>query len=252
MNEETLMKKHHPIPNIVRCLVYLPLISSAFAEEKWVLIDKKGRAIEASLVSHPGAESGKITIRKDGKEFTVDVSVFHEEEQKRLREWIDKTPPEVPYELKLSAIKSKTNDRDYAYKLEIKNDGKTPLSNFKIRYRVYMENSVGKTVHREHEIPVEGPLKEGKTAKLTTKPYNPDQLVIKDKNSTIVSSATSSGIRKKGRSDLLGILVRVYDSHDRLIEDWKTTGTNFNAQWPDANAKKKDDKKSQDPDVVIE
>ena len=246
------MKKLHLLSKTVRCVACLALTSSAFAEERRVLVDKKGRAIEATLVSHPGADSGKITIRKEGKEFTVDVSTFREEEQKHLREWIAKTPPKVTYQLDLAATKTKTKEKEYAYKLAVKNDGKAPLSNFKIRYRVYMENSAGKTVFREHEIPVEGPLKEGKTAKLTTKSYNPDSLVIKDKNSTVVTSTSSSGVKKKGRSGLIGVLVRLYDNHGQLVEDWRSSGTNFKAQWPDPKSKKKSGKKPKQPEVIIE
>ncbi len=246
------MKNYHLTPTILRFLAFLILTSSAFAEERRVLVDKKGRVIEATLVSHPGADSGKITISKDGKEFTVDVSTFREEEQKRLRQWIAETPPSVRYELDLSATKTKTDKHEYAYRIAVRNNGKTPLSNFKILYRVYMENSAGKTVHREHEIQVEGPLKEGKTAKLTTNPYNPDQLIIKEKNSTVVTSASSSGVKKKGRSGLLGVLVRIYDDHGRLWKDWRTTGTNFNAQWPDPAPKNQPGQKPGKPEVVIE
>jgi len=249
---KTLIKKHHLIPNAIRCLTFLAFTSTAFPEERRALVDKKGRVIDATLVSHPGAESGKITIRKDGREFTLDLSTFRNEEQKHLRNWIAKTPPKVTYELDLSATKTKTKKGGYAYKLEIKNAGKASLSKFKILHRVYMENSVGKTVYREHELLVDGPLREGKTAKLTTKPFNPDSLVIQGKNSTIVSSATSSGTKKKGRSGLQGVLVRVYDSYGQKVIDWRSPGTKFKAQWPDAGAGKNESKKESKPEVTIE
>lgn len=241
------MKKPHRLSLFVACSLLLTAVSG-MAEEQRYLVDKNGKTIDARLISHPGAESGKLLIETKGKEFLVDLSIFRKEDQKDLREWIKNTPPTVNYELEVSAIKTKIGKDAYGYNLNIENSGNEALSNFKIKYRVYMKNRKGKPIFKEHQETVEGPLVKGKTASLNTKSFDPNEITLKNKNITSILSSFSSNDKKKTRSGVVGVLVRVFDHNGKVVKDWRSPGLSLDLDWDPPKSKVKKKKK---PAVTI-
>lgn len=241
------MKISHRSPLLV-ALSFLLVAVPGMAGEQRYLVDRNGKTIDAKLISHPGAESGTLVIETKGKEFLVELSVFREEDQKYLREWIKRTPASLSYDLAVSATKTKLGKDDYGYNLNVKNTGKEALKNFKIKYRVYMKNRKGEPVFKEHEESVEGPLEKGKTASLKTKSFDPNAIIMKNKNVTSVVATSTSSDNKKTRSGVLGVLVRVFDHNERVVEDWRSPGLKSDLGWGSPKSEMNKEKK---PAVII-
>ena len=237
------MKKSHRLSLLV-VLSLLLAAASGIAGEQRYLVDKNGKTIDARLISHPGADSGKLVIETKGKEFLVELSIFREEDQKYLREWIKRTPASVNYDLEVSATKTKLGKDDYGYNLNVKNTGKEALSNFKIKYRVFMKNRKGEPVFKDHEESVEGPLNKGKTASLKTKSFDPNTIAVRKKNVTSIVTTSSSNDKKKTRSGVLGVLVRVIDHNGRVVEDWRSPTLRFDLGWGNQKSEGKKEEKS--------
>lgn len=244
------------------CCIYLAILTSITAGPTRFFVDRQGRIIEAELISHAGVGSGKLTIRKGSKEFDVKLSIFGEKDQAFIREWMKKTPAKkkapakIHYSFEISEKKKKITKDYYVYDLAIENLADNPVTNFKITYLVFCKNSMGKIVSKGDSIEVTNPVKKGQTAKLSTKLFDPDALVLEDE--TIIESISPSdwwpeSERKRGgRASLVGVLVRIHDADGNLVADWRSGGSQFKGNWPRPKTANSKPEKPQKPKVTIE
>lgn len=126
-------------------------VASLAQAESRAFTNDNGTIIQAELVSHTG---GKVTLKRtDGKEFTVNPSIFSADDEAYIKKWMAKNPAIHNYNLRVDAEKKKVegNSRNYGYKrvkndlwsflVTITNNSQDPVSNLSIKYRVFYTNS---------------------------------------------------------------------------------------------------------------
>jgi hypothetical protein len=207
------------------------LASIAQAESR-AFTNDNGTIIQAELVSHSG---GKVTLKRtDGKEFTVNPSIFSADDETYIKTWMAKHPAVHNYNLKIEAEKKKVegNSRNYGYKrvkndlwsflVTITNSSQDPVSNLKIEYRVFYTNSAdgsygtssSSSGDRMSFRMVEGSAKLDKelafnrTLQFTTTPVEID-IVDYD-----------YGNRYK--DEVKGCLILITDSNDKTVLEWRS------------------------------
>lgn len=89
----------------------------------------------------------------DGKEFTVNPSIFSAEDEAHISAWMEKNPAIKNYNLRITSEKKKVEgtSRNYGYKrvnnnlwsflITITNNSQDPVSDLSIKYRVFYTNS---------------------------------------------------------------------------------------------------------------
>ncbi len=220
--------------------------------------DAYGRVIEAELVSHTGADGELVTINKGGKELTVKVGVFSEEDQKFIRDWMRKTPPTLDYAFRVDASKSAgeaagARSEKVAYEIKVTNLTREPVSGMRVEYRAYFLDQTGQGVesglrkwaaarfgkravdrtvgkaepvlkHVEGTVPIEGPLRFNQTATFTTEALRIDE-------------ARKGRFSTGYKDELVGVIVRVYEPGGKLVfehRDKKTADYEWGGEGEDA------------------
>lgn len=199
-----------------------PLLSAQLRD----FTNDNGSLIQAELVSH---RADKVKLRRaDGKEFEVNPSIFNDEDEAYIRNWMSKTPASQNYNLKISTTKKKIegNSQDFGYK-RVKNDlwtyliavtnrSQDSVSNLTIHYRVFYTNSADGE-YATDSVPTKFRMIEGKnrleaelafnrTLELTTKPVQIDMVNYEYGN--------------RYKDSLKGCLVRIVDQAGNVVLDW--------------------------------
>lgn len=225
-----MLPRFLPLLPLVFAIV-LPALPSVMARE---FTDRDGRKMEAELVSHAGADSPLIKIRRDGREFTVEIARFSPEDQEFIREWMKSTPPADAVGIK--ATRKNVGGGKFLYELELQNLGDAPLGKMHAEYIVYMENSAGNVVSDRGKTAPCTPLAARAKAQVETAALDPNTIISKEGGNSSSITVNSSNDRRKRRSDLLGILVRLRNEKGEMVTEWRSPGAGFPEKWPDAPA----------------
>ena len=110
-----------------------------------------GTVIQAELVSHT---VDKVKLKRtDGKEFEVNPSIFSDEDESYIKNWMTKTPAVKNYNFKVAISKKKMEGNSmnmgykrvkndlWSYVISITNNSQEPVSNLTVRYRVFYSNA---------------------------------------------------------------------------------------------------------------
>jgi hypothetical protein len=220
--------------------------------------DSFGRSINAELVSHTGVTAETVKINKGGKEITVKVSLFSEDDQKFIRDWMGKTAPKLNYSFRVDTSKTaedgaKAHAEKITYDVKLTNQTREPVSNLRVEYRAYMmdytggggaegglrkwaakrfgkrsvENAVGKSElvqkHVDGEVKIEGPLRFNQSATFTT-----SALKIDERD----GGRFSAGYK----DEILGVIVRIYDMAGKMVFEHRDIKTK-DFKWGDEDEK---------------
>lgn len=206
----------------------LPGLDPATARE---FTDRDGRKMEADLVSHAGAASPTVKIRKDGREFTVEIARFSGQDQEFIREWMKATPPADA--LAVKATRKNVGGGKFLYEIELRNLGEDALGKMSAEYIVYMENSAGTVVSDRGKTDFTPAIPPKGAVELATAPLDPNTIIANQGGTTNSITVNSSNDRRKRRSDLLGIIVRIHNENGQRVTEWRSPGSGFPDKWPE-------------------
>jgi len=218
--------------NITRILTLaasgsLFLTSVSWAEIR-ALTNDNGTVIQAELVSHQG---GKVTLKRtDGKEFSVNPSIFSAEDEAYIKKWMAKTPAIMNYNLKIEAQKKKLdgNSTNYGYKrvkndlwtylVTVTNNSQDPVSDLTVKYRVFYTNSAD-GAYSSVEDRVSFRMVEG-TAKLdTVLGFN---RTLQFSTNPVEIDVVSYDYGNRYRDEVKGCLIRVQNKAGDVVLEWRS------------------------------
>lgn len=217
------------------CLVLstLLMLSSTRAQMR-DFEDSFGRTIRAQLVSHTGADSETVLIKKaDGKEFDVKVSMFSKTDQAQIRKWMKATPPTIRYAFRVDGVKKKDGPSTAVYSLEVTNLARETVNGISVKTRSIYEYSYvpsisnyygygGRFVGIEETFKFPGEMKFNQTATFST----------------------------SSRYNLLGVMVRVYNAAGDVITEKKMGSTKLaSLNWDEGKQRKRTSSGSFGPDT---
>ncbi len=189
--------------------------------------DALGESYNLKLLSHKGDGTTVRVQREDGREFNAPLQNFCAKDQEYVQQWMSKTPPEIQYSLGYEFDRDKVGRSysDYGYKrvdksnvaytITITNKSRVEVGPLVLKYRLYVSNmtegylyhyDAGMLVFGEELKPKET-LKYSESMTVTTQPVKLDKVQY-DYYS-----------RARAKDAVLGILLRVYDSYGRLIDE---------------------------------
>jgi hypothetical protein len=208
-----------------------------------------GDVINAELVSQ---SKGKVTLRRqDGKQFTVDPSVFCDNDQDYISKWLKKNPEEVRYNLVITCNKKKVegNSQNLGYKrvkndlwsyiISVKNNSVDTVSGLTIQYRMFFTNnadgyyssyssdgSAYKMI--EGSVKMDTELKFSQVLDVTTTPVQID----------LVDYSYS---RSRYRDELKGCLIQIVDSNNKSVMEWASSEASMKGKtWANTDPNNKD------------
>ena len=200
-----------------------------------------GETMQMELIGHKITEDSLILKTEDGRELTgVDINLFAEGDREYIRKWMDETTPTLDYhfryEVKTEKIDSTRNKIDSyktvgasttAYEVKMTNLSRDTVGPLKVAYVFFVDNFVdgGMTTsgqNREVQIsgslPIAGRLGFNHTATVQTKPTTLEMVDYDYGN-----------LRERDR--LAGIMLRVYDSGENLVNEFKSSEVS-KKKWP--------------------
>lgn len=187
-----------------------------------------GTVIQAELVSHKG---DKVKLRRtDGKEFEVIPSIFSNEDEAYIKNWMSKTPAVTNYNFKVASSKKKVEGTSvnmgykrvknqlWSYVITVTNGSQDPVSNFTVKYRVFYSNAAegeysASTSDRASPKMIEGSANQdgelayNRALEFTTTPVQIDMV-------------NYDGVGDRYKDQLMGCLIRIVDKNDTVIFDW--------------------------------
>lgn len=206
----------------------LGLVSDASAEIR-AFTNDNGTVIQAELVSHQG---GKVTLKRlDGKEFSVDPSIFSADDEAHISAWMAKTPAVKNYNLKLSAEKKKveSNTRNYGYKrvkndlwsymITVLNSSQIPVSNLSIKYRVFYTNSADGSYSASSDERMAFRMVEGSSKLKEELAYNRS---MQFSTTPVQIDVVDYDYGSRYKDEVKGCLVRITDEDGKIVIDWRS------------------------------
>ena len=210
-----------------------------------------GTVIQAELVSHT---VDKVKLKRtDGKEFEVNPSIFSDEDESYIKNWMTKTPAVKNYNFKVAISKKKMEGNSmnmgykrvkndlWSYVISITNNSQEPVSNLTVRYRVFYSNAADgsyssfddrtplKIVEGSQKLDAE--LAFNRALEITTTPVEID-----------VVDYEGSGYRYKDQ--LKGCLVHIVDQAGNAIFDWVSPEVGMKGKgWLNTNPSPRDGEK---------
>jgi hypothetical protein len=186
-----------------------------------------GSVIQAELVSHRG---DKVKLKRaDGKEFEVSPSIFSDEDEAFIRNWMARTPTTQNFNLRVGAAKKKiegnTTNLGYkrvkndlwSYVISITNNSQESVSKLTVKYRFFHSNAAdgeysastydAKLRMIEGKAKMDAELAFNRTLEVTTTPVQLDLV-----------NYSSGGSRYK--DSLRGCVVRIEDEAGNIVLDW--------------------------------
>jgi len=219
--------------------------SSILHAQMRAFTNDNGTVIQAELVSHQGE---KVKLRRaDGREFEVIPSIFSDEDEAHIKNWMARTPATRNYNLRIATAKKKiegtTQNHGYkrvkndlwSYLISLTNNSQDSVSKLTVKYRVFYSNvadgeysassSDGPPLRMiEGEAKLDAELAFNRTLEVTTTPIQIDSVNY------------SYGNRYK--DSLRGCLVRVLDEADNVVMDWVSPETTMKGKdWFNTNPK---------------
>jgi hypothetical protein len=208
-----------------------------------------GTVIEANLVSHNG---DKVKLRRtDGKEFEVNPSIFSNEDEAYIRNWMGKNPATKNYSFRIAATKKKVegNSRNYGYKrvkndlwsyiISVTNNSQDTVSGLTITYRVFYSNAAEGSYSASSMDRVPLKMIEG-TSKLEAElAFNRVLDITSTPVEIDIVDYDGSGYRYK--DELKGCLVRISDKSGNVVFDWVSPETSMKGKtWLNTNPASRD------------
>jgi hypothetical protein len=191
-----------------------------------------GKSISAKVVSHKG--DGKVKLELvDGKKSTIAIDRFSVDDQKYLKEWVEKHPPALNYAFnyeveeergkternRQSYVKSKTEQR--AYEVKITNMSRDTVSDLTVKYQMFMHN--GSDGSGYIGTSQEGRFLQTDTVELPADiDYNHTRTFV-TKTFKIDSEVTNYYYNDRSRKDEMeGIIIRVFDKAGTMIDEYSS------------------------------
>lgn len=203
--------------------VALLVTSVAATAEPRVFTNTEGQEIIAEIVSAKGTT---VVLRKDGREIETSITIYSQEDQAFIRNWMKENPAQVDYRLVIEASKKKLGrtsspvgyynfrEATWAYVITVENRSRDTASGLTLEYRIFKENNVNEGYPRrpneinEKKGSVEIPnLKTNRKAEITT-----DSFVL----SEIDYYTTNDFV-----DELMGILLRILDPNGKVVAEYK-------------------------------
>ncbi len=177
------------------------LLTSSASARLRVLEDTYGRLISAELLSHKGADSELVKIRRgDGKVFDVRVDRFCERDQAEIRDWMRATSPTLDYHFHFGEAKA-TRAGATAFELDVRNASRDEIGDLRVVCRVVVRRRVrggvslgGGLYGIERSYRIEGPLR-----------FNEGQSI-------------STG-RVRGA---IGVMVQIYNDYGDVVGEYRS------------------------------
>ena len=205
----------------------------AFGGSSWLnaqtrpFTNDNGTVIQAELVSHKG---DKVKLKRtDGKEFEVNPSIFSDEDEAYIKDWMARTPATKNYNFKIAISKKKmeANSMNMGYKrvkndlwsyvISITNSSQQSVSNLTVKYRVFYSNAVdGSYSSFNDRTPLR--MTEGLEKIDPEMPFNGTREITAHTVQINVVDYDGSGYRYKDQ--LKGCLARIVDQTGKTVFDW--------------------------------
>lgn len=207
-----------------------------------------GKTLQAELVSH---RDGQITMRlADGRELTVLPNVFSPDDQLYIKEWLEKTPETVNYNLRFEADRKKVSGRTktegsyliknekWIYQVKITNLSRDTAKGLTVMYRQFRSNEAdgdsraysdqSDWITDKGELKVAQAVEYGKTIEFGTKEMQIDRVDYQYGNYDY-------------KDEIKGLIIRVVDSQGAVVGEWaEPVNTMKGRTWENTSPRKEE------------
>ncbi len=194
--------------------------------------DALGEKVKLRLLSHKGDRKKVRVLREDGAEFDAPLENFSVSDRKYVEEWMSKTPPEIEYsfgyEFSRSRNQSISSDFGYkrvgqsnlSYEIEVTNKTRFEVGPLVFKYRLYMRNMTDGYLYDGDRglVVIGGELKPKDRLK-----YAESLTLFTDHVKLDKVQYDYYYTHNRAKDALLGIILRVYDSYGRMIEEVRSS-----------------------------
>lgn len=237
------------ILGIIAAAMIVAVGNSHAAEEKFrEYRSNAGASISAKLLHHKG--DGSVTMElATGKESTIPILRFSDEDQKFLTEWVKVNPPKIKYTFNYEiaterdTIKRSTGYYDssksgkHSYSMKITNMSRDTATDLTVKYQMFMENNTsgsgysyeeGDGYMLTDEVKFDADMAYNHSREFTTKAFKIDEERYRYYAS------------RSNRKDVMeGIIIRIYDKAGTMVDEWKSQpAERAKHEWVDPNKKK--------------
>lgn len=209
-----------------KLLATLCLLAAASAEAR-EFTDNQGRKLEGELLSVTGPQA-VIKRTEDGRQFTVAVSQFSEEDRKFMAEFAA-THVHYDFDVKLTkdrqgTTKSKFNnvtsaEEKWAYKVDLTNKSSADATDLRVDYWLFRKADDGK-IKTKAQVQQSGSTKVGELKHAATKQFQTKAVVL-TKQELDGGFYFSDGTKNKAHDSLGGVAMRFFQG-DREVATWAT------------------------------
>ncbi len=197
------------------------------AEDYRIFTDKEDRAVEAKVV-HFDARSGKVTLEsRKHRKSTVSISIFSEEDQVYIKEWLSVRNFLSSSKLRISVVKKKEKATDSKsqtrrpkppchYEIRLLPSSGTTFDAIQIEYCIYVNKDrskgddtlsvISEQIDNIQLVAQKMRIERTKAVKL----FRDYEAKIETNYSIYSGTTTSTSYNKISEDDLKGVCVRVY------------------------------------------
>lgn len=204
----------------------------------WTLRDDEGREIEAILLSAHG-ETVKIKRVDDEREFDVPISMFDLQTENRIRNWIDRDPEAVNYNLDITATKELVGTDEFdmagrslrtskwAYRITVANQSRNDLSDASVEYRIVYDDNIA--FARTSAIPGKGKARQdGQAVELPEMNFNDEiEFTTPFIETHTYEYKAVKGPRDFAKDEIKGVWIRIL-RRGEVISEFKTNESVMN------------------------